>query len=445
MDNRHWHFWQQRPLAIALVGLAGLIGTACSRASLEKAFSSDPQADQWNQSGAQPSEALPVGFPKDLRYPGAVFESPSESPATAPQSTDATGTETRWRTSDTADDVAAFYQQKLQASDWQGFQRTVVDDMTRLSAQRDALAISVQIPRSPTSDSTAASASRSAPLRFTVALQPLSDAATDTAAATSQPAVSTLQPATTFADLNETPEALQPYVDAVAQLAVLTPAGQTNEGQPTFAPLQATTRATFARWLVEANNRIYRDRPVRQIRLGTAERPAFSDVPKTHPEFAYIQGLAEAGYIPSVLSGDSSQTQFQPSAPLTRETLLLWKVPIDRQQILPTVAVDRVKQLWGFKDASQIAAIALSAVAADHQNNELANIRRMFGSTLLFQPKKPVTRAEAAAALWFIGTEGNSLSAQDLLRSEQQSAAQSSSATDSQKATSPKAAPSATP
>jgi S-layer homology domain len=193
-----------------------------------------------------------------------------------------------------------------------------------------------------------------------------------------------------------------------------------------ISPTQPITRATFARWLVETNNRIYRDRNARQIRLVSASKPAFQDVSTTHADFTYIQGLAEAGYLPSSLSGDNTQAKFRPNDSLTRETLLLWKVPVDRQQILPTVTAERVKQLWGFKDATRITPIALSAIAADRQNGDLSNIRRVFGSTLLFQPQKPVTQAEAAAALWFIGIEGESLSVQDLLRSEQQAKAQQS-------------------
>jgi S-layer homology domain len=212
------------------------------------------------------------------------------------------------------------------------------------------------------------------------------------------------------------PASLQPYVSDVAQLELFTGISAT----------QPMTRATFARWLVETNNRIYRDRNAHQIRLASASKPAFQDVSTTHGDFAYIQGLAEAGYLPSSLSGDSTQAKFRPNDPLTRETLLLWKVPVDRQQILPTVTAERVKQLWGFKDATRITPIALSAIAADRQNGDLSNIRRIFGSTLLFQPQKPVTQAEAAAALWFIGVEGESLSVQDLLRSEQQAKAQRS-------------------
>ncbi len=220
------------------------------------------------------------------------------------------------------------------------------------------------------------------------------------------------------------PSALQPYAKDVVQLGRAEKAGLF--GQEFNNPNQPISRGTFARWLVVINNRMYRDRPARQIRPAEVSNPVFQDVPRSNPNFAYVQGLAESGYLPSALSGDSAQTRFRPNEPLTRETLLLWKVPVDRQQILPTVSAERVKQLWGFKDTSKIAATALSAVAADHQNGDLSNIRRIFGSTLLFQPQKPVTQAEAAAALWFVGIEGESLSAQDLLRSEQQTRSQSS-------------------
>jgi hypothetical protein len=221
---------------------------------------------------------------------------------------------------------------------------------------------------------------------------------------------------------NLIPSALQPYVKEVAQLSRVESPDLFEKG---FNPNQPISRGTFARWLVTINNRVYRDRPARQIRLAEASSPTFQDVPASDPNFAYIQGLAESGYLPSPLSGDRGQTRFRPSEPLTRETLLLWKVPVDRQQILPTVSADRVKQVWGFKDANKITAAALSAVAADRQNGDLSNIRRLFGSTFLFQPQKSVTQAEAASALWFIGIEGESLSAQDLLRSEQQTRSQS--------------------
>jgi hypothetical protein len=71
----------------------------------------------------------------------------------------------------------------------------------------------------------------------------------------------------------------------------------------------------------------------------------------------------------------------------------------------------------------------LRAVLADFQNGELANIRRVFGYTTLFQPKKPVTRAEAAAAVWYFGAEGEGVSAQDALQSQRQQSQPSATST----------------
>jgi hypothetical protein len=236
------------------------------------------------------------------------------------------------------------------------------------------------------------------------------------------PPVAALTPTTQFADFQAVPSTLQGFVDDLANLDVLTPASINDQQQALFEPNAVITRATFARWLVTTNNRINRDRPTAQLRLASPEssQPAFADVPPTHPDFPYIQGLAESGYLPSKLTGDTAETNFRPEAPLTRETLLLWKVPLDRQQVLPTVTAAKVKELWGFKDSDRISPVAMAAVAADHQNGDLANIRRFVGASLLFQPQKSVTRAEAAAALWYVGVDGKGVSAKDLRRAEAQ-------------------------
>jgi hypothetical protein len=232
-----------------------------------------------------------------------------------------------------------------------------------------------------------------------------------------------------FNDLSKAPQDLQTYLQDVAQLGVLTNAASPVAGEPAtlFSPNQLIDRRTFARWLVQVNNRVYRDRPARQIRLApTSDTPTFRDVPATDPDFPYIQGLAQAGYIPSSLMGNTTSTLFRPNATLTREDLLQWKVPVDLRQNLPTATLDGVKQAWGFKDANRIAPDSLQAVLADYENGDLSNIRRLFGSTLLLQPKKSVTRAEAAASLWYIGGQGDGFSAQDLLRNEQQARANAS-------------------
>ncbi|NEP76930.1 MAG: S-layer homology domain-containing protein, partial [Okeania sp. SIO3B3] len=58
---------------------------------------------------------------------------------------------------------------------------------------------------------------------------------------------------------------------------------------------------------------------------------------------------------------------------------------------------------------------ALRAVLADAENN-FSNIRRVFGYTRLFRPDKTVSRAEAAAVLWYFGDQKEGISAQMALR-----------------------------
>lgn len=240
-----------------------------------------------------------------------------------------------------------------------------------------------------------------------------------------QAATGTTAP-TPFTDLDKTPPELRQYLQDLANLSVLTPAPtgtkqNSARGSALFEPGRIITRREFSRWLFAANNRLYASRPALQVRAGlTTDQAAFRDVPVTDPDFAAIQGLAEAGILPSSLSGDSTVVTFQPDKPLTRESLLLWKVPMDIRQALPTATVDAVQQTWGFQDAAKISPRAMRSVLADFQNGDLSNIRRAFGYTTLFLPKKPVSRAEAAAALWHFGVEGEGRSAQEVLKEEGQ-------------------------
>jgi len=237
---------------------------------------------------------------------------------------------------------------------------------------------------------------------------------TETGSSASEPSNPTTT-SRTFADLNQTPAALESYVREMAKLGILSPIPNETASAKQFAPNQVVTRRTFARWLFKANNRFYRDRASQQIRpVSQAQTPAFTDIPPSDPDFGMIQGLAEAGLIPSRLTGDTTVTRFRPDAPLTRETLLLWKVPLDTRQNLPDADVSTVKETWGFQDAGKIDPKALGAIAADFSNGEQSTLRRVYGYTQLLQPEKAVTRAEAAAALWSFGTQGEVITAKEL-------------------------------
>jgi S-layer homology domain len=203
------------------------------------------------------------------------------------------------------------------------------------------------------------------------------------------------------------PESLAAAVEPVLALGVLSV-----PTTPTRVWEKPVSRRQFARWLFAVNNRLYADRPGQQIRAtSTTVTPIFRDIPSTDPDFTLIQGLAEAGILPSPLRGNATVTQFRPDAPLTREQMVLWKVPLDARQSLPTATIDRITQTWNFQDSSQISGEALGAVLLDFQNGELSNIRRVFGYTTLFQPQKPVTQGEAIVALGYFGFQGQGVSA----------------------------------
>jgi hypothetical protein len=212
--------------------------------------------------------------------------------------------------------------------------------------------------------------------------------------------------------LEGVPAELRDYVADLTALAVL-PTG--TESPETVAFSETISRREYARWLFLANNTFYQDVANQRIRGGTiSDQPAFQDIPVADPDFAAIQGLAKAGIIPSVLAGNSTAVNFRPDAPLTREALILWKVPLDIHRALPATTPEAVAERWGFQDVNQVEPLALRAVAADFELGDFSNLRRAFGYTILLQPEQAVTRAEAAAVLWRFGTQTEGRSAADL-------------------------------
>lgn len=225
---------------------------------------------------------------------------------------------------------------------------------------------------------------------------------------------------TDFIDLDEVPEQLSQPLEEIVALGILTPyTGNGNIDLNKFAPNEVITRGEYARWLIAANNRYYDDNPGKKIYIATkTNQPAFQDLKVNSPDFGAIQGLAEAGLVPSRLTENSTNLLFRPDAPLKREDLITWKVPLDMRQALPKASIEAIEESWGFQDATEINSVGIRALYADFQNGDHSNVRRIFGYTTLFQPKKPVTRAEAAASLWYFGFQGDGITAGEILESE---------------------------
>jgi hypothetical protein len=435
---------QLKRSAHVFVGLAVLLTsvTGCSNSKIAKNLEQSLAADQrlkdnpvifgGKQTGdrqnqqTQSTAQLPADFPKEIPlYPNAQLKE-----VTAQSNTE-NRISTRWYSSDPSNLIANYYRNQFQTNNWQILQQSGEDLGDSLEARHNDLLIKVTIqPQSVTN------ASPNQPQTATEILIEYQRDSTTTAQAKEntnsapQPSTpettnnNTTTPPTSaqeFSDLKLVAQPLRKYIQDLAALGVLSaPSNGNKSNDPTtnnFAPDRIITRREYARWLVAVNNAMHANNPSKQIRLASeSAQPAFSDVPKTDPDFPIIQGLAEAGLIKSPLSGDSTQVLFRPDAPLTREELILWKIPLDTHRALPAANLEAVKQTWGFQDAAKIDPKALPAVLADFQNGEQSNIRRVFGYTTLFQPKKTVTRAEAAAVLWYFGTASEGISAVDALK-----------------------------
>lgn len=442
-------FFSSAGVSIGL--LLALVACASNPRSdaLEDSLAADPllQNSPAVESSPNPRDriALPDDFPAEIpRYPEAELQSVKLPAENASDEL----VETRWTSGDAVSLVYAFYREQFEEDSWQVLERPEDEAGGTFVVQQDDLNLEVTIEAVAASESAPAEGetgeaaaeeadARAARTNLTLRYRQGEDSVAN---ALPQPGdedfVGPVVPEewvskaaeelgldpdapTSFSDLAQVPQELRPAVKEVAKLGVLSPGATANKTDEKlkFEPNKPVARRDYARWLVVANNRFYRSQPSKQIRLGVeTATPAFQDVPRSADAFPAIQGLAEAGIIPSPLSGDSTAVLFQPGAPLTREQLVLWKVPLDTRQALPKATLETVQQTWGFQDSSRINPRALGAVLADFQNGEQSNIRRVFGFTTLFQPQKPVTRAEAAAALWYFGTQGEGRSAQEVLQ-----------------------------
>ncbi|HEY9872313.1 MAG TPA: S-layer homology domain-containing protein [Candidatus Obscuribacterales bacterium] len=442
--------------------MSACANTSTSKA-LEKTFAADPILKNnpvifGSSSQKTPDNStlanLPADFPSEIPlYPEAQLKE-----IKLPTTPDNQDQQTVWTTTDPSNLVQNFYSKAFDSNNWQIVSQPTDDAGGTFVARRNNLQVTLSInpstvpgvetasPNQPFTSSTPKSATefvieysgntdtaavpQAGDSEFVGPVLPSEVAsspnATKDATAPTQTPVK-FKDSVVFNDLNKAPTQLRQYIENLAELGILTPdqaKSKTNAAASTlFEPNKTISRRQYVRWLVAANNQLYANNPGKQIRLASTDaQPAFQDVPRTDADFPAIQGLAEAGLIPSSLSGDATAVLFRPNTPLTRENLILWKVPLDTRQVLPSASIDAVKQTWGFQDAAKIDPKALRAVLADFQNGDQANIRRAFAYTALFQPKKPVTRAEAAAALWYFGYQGEGLSAKEALQQSQPSA-----------------------
>nr|XP_011470350.1 PREDICTED: uncharacterized protein LOC101314705 isoform X4 [Fragaria vesca subsp. vesca] len=179
--------------------------------------------------------------------------------------------------------------------------------------------------------------------------------------------------------------------------------------EPDVQPGDLCTRREYARWLVSASSALSRNslsKVYPAMYIENITELAFDDITPEDPDFPSIQGLAESGLISSKLSRhdmDSSLDEdegpyyFSPASPLSRQDLVSWKMALEKRH-LPEADRKVLHQISGFIDTDKIHPDACPALVAD-LSGEQGIIALAFGYTRLFQPNKPVTKAQAAIAL----------------------------------------------
>ena len=169
-----------------------------------------------------------------------------------------------------------------------------------------------------------------------------------------------------------------------------------------FRPYDPLTRAEFVRWLVRSNNAMAQGNTSSMIRLADPSSDVtFVDVPKSNPDFPYIQGMANAGYVIGV---DSKH--FAPGRNITREELVaIFVSRMVGSNIKPSTP-DQIAGDVGLSDAQDISKPYWGAIESDHWSGLFGSnhvLNRVYGSIKVFHPHKFATRTDAALAVQTFG------------------------------------------
>ena len=365
------HTW----LAVCLLAAVTACANSPNSKALEEALAADPKLKQNPVVFSSPPPATAVDTNSTAKLPP---DFPTEIPLYRNAQLIEVSGETdppknvrlRWESTDPVNSVQNFYSTEFGRGNWEIVSRPTAEGQGSFVATRDNLRVTVSLsPTQKVGGSTefAIDYSKDSP---EIAGSPQPNNSESSASPTPTPSPSNSEGTTPTPSASpisakvseqqgQIPQQLRQYVADLTQLEVLkvrsTDSANLETASTLPKPNKIVTRREYARWLVAANNQIYASRQAKQIRLAVdSSEPAFSDLPKTDPDFSAIQGLAEAGVIPSSLSGETKDVKFRPDAPLTRETMILWKVPLDTRQVLPTANIEGVKEKWGFQDASKI-------------------------------------------------------------------------------------------
>jgi hypothetical protein len=218
-----------------------------------------------------------------------------------------------------------------------------------------------------------------------------SAAATATVAAAAPAAVATPTPNPT-ASVHFTDIFAEPAIKQEATLGVF----DATTGK--FNPYGTVPRAEYVRWLVMANNVYFKSQPDKQIRLAEANsRQSFVDVPKSNPDFKYIQGMANSGFLIGI-----DKNHFAPSRPLTREEMIAILMSRDANsaalpKAIPPSGWNYSAGGWSlsvdFTDRNKVSKPYWGAFQLNNgwgNSYAVQEVKRIYGNTKVFDPQKTV-------------------------------------------------------
>jgi S-layer homology domain len=263
----------------------------------------------------------------------------------------------------------------------------------------------------------------SKPVPAPTAQTPVAPSAPTPAATASAPASPTAPTAIGFDDIQG--------VFGEKEITQLAQLGVFESASGKFNPQQTITRAEFVRLLVRANNAIWFDQSDKMVRPAEGGTATFPDVPTSHPDFRYIQGMINAGFAVGF-----DEKAFKPNEPLTREQMIAIKIGVDKgglEEVVLNPAGKRFSTLTidgnalksntlaakvpDWTDRNQISKQFIPAFNSQayvyygggsdpwmaEAKDPFQNVNRAFGAIKALRPQLPVTRAEAAAAVSLVG------------------------------------------
>ncbi|MDQ7826147.1 MAG: S-layer homology domain-containing protein [Candidatus Eremiobacteraeota bacterium] len=170
-----------------------------------------------------------------------------------------------------------------------------------------------------------------------------------------------------------------------------------------FEPDKPITRALYVKWLVKAHNIYFPVESGNFIKLPEVKTSAFEDVPLDHPDWKWIQAMANAGY---VIGYDLEH--FKPDKELSREEMMAIRCSLeynitekDIRRYEENLDIYKKDLEERFNDASKITHRYIAGYYKD-MDNAFIVLRSVFGTTRVLMPQEKLTRAEGAASIWAI-------------------------------------------